>query len=658
MKDPELLRLLASELRRHVAALAEDRDEEDSRRTLHALKGSSGLAGEPELADALARLERRLREGDPSARADARTVVEAAIVRIEAGQSAYGLEWPQPPPDLRAAELDGRTRAQYIAEVVDRVERIDAALSGSGDPVERLADAFRHVHTMKGAAGAVGDEVMTWFCHGLEERLRIAGNHPERCERALAELGRYRPYLVGLVEDPAATLALLRNTRIERGTESTFPGREASIRVRAQAIDTLLERMASLGLLSDALSSARTELLALAKGARGMRGELSDALRLIGPPRPWGAPLAAIRKIERSLSSLTSLTDELERGARASTSAHQTLGETAGAVTKGLAAMRQTQVRELFQRLTTAVETEGRKAARQVRVVTSGADELVDRKLLDRLIEPCLQIARNSIAHGIEQPHVREARGKSRQATLRLSATRSGNRLVIGIDDDGSGVNPEKLRAQAIATGTATAEVAQAADTSTLLSLLFVPGFSTQSDADLLAGRGVGLDLALVAIQRLGGTIRLESEEGVGFKTRIFVPLDTVGLARVLWVKVGTQKFALPCTDVRSVDLANEEYVPHLLTCIANREATGARYTLTLNLGVDSMPEEDALVGIDEVGGLEEVVIRPLAPLVAALGPYAGAVARAAGSARMVLDAHAVAVRARAIARLHAESIS
>ncbi|NOU31223.1 MAG: hypothetical protein HOO96_25255, partial [Polyangiaceae bacterium] len=373
---------------------------------------------------------------------------------------------------------------------------------------------------------------------------------------------------------------------------------------------------------------------------------------------PWGAPLAAIRKIERSLSSLTSLTDELERGARASTSAHQTLGETAGAVTKGLAAMRQTQVRELFQRLTTAVETEGRKANRQVRVVTSGADELVDRKLLDRLIEPCLQIARNSIAHGIEQPHVREARGKSRQATLRLSATRSGNRLVIGIDDDGSGVKPEKLRAQAIATGTATAEVAQAADTSTLLSLLFVPGFSTQSDADLLAGRGVGLDLALVAIQRLGGTIRLESEEGVGFKTRIFVPLDTVGLARVLWVKVGTQKFALPCTDVRSVDLANDEYVPHLLTCIANREATGARYTLTLNLGVDSMPEEDALVGIDEVGGLEEVVIRPLAPLVAALGPYAGAVARAAGSARMVLDAHAVAVRARAIARLQAESIS
>jgi hypothetical protein len=122
-----------------------------------------------------------------------------------------------------------------------------------------------------------------------------------------------------------------------------------------------------------------------------------------------------------------------------------------------------------------------------------------------------------------------------------------------------------------------------------------------------------------------------------------------------LWVKAGAQSYAVPCTDVRSVALASGDYVPHLLTCIADRAAEPARYTLVLNLGGETKADDDAPVGIDEVAGLEEVVIRPLSPLVASLGPYAGAVARAAGSARMVLDAHALAVRARAMTRIHGE---
>jgi HPt (histidine-containing phosphotransfer) domain-containing protein len=144
-RDPELTRLLTMELERHLVSLevnAGKRDAETleaTRRTVHALKGSAGLAGEPELASAMQRLERRLREGDHAALEDIVETVKRAIRRLSAGETAIDIAWPEPPPDLVPAVIEPLMRSQYVAEVVDRLAQIDEALASAEDPIDAAA---------------------------------------------------------------------------------------------------------------------------------------------------------------------------------------------------------------------------------------------------------------------------------------------------------------------------------------------------------------------------------------------------------------------------------------------------------------------------------------------------------------------------------------
>ena len=217
--DPELLRLLILELERHLVTLeAEPRDVPSVQRAVHALKGSAGLAGERELAAALERLHRRVKEGDESAFAEAGTLVRIAVQRLSAGESAIAAHWPIPPDDLGARPFDPLVRAQYAAEVTDRLARIDEALSSGDDPLEAARGIYRHVHTMKGAASAVGDEPMSWFCHGLEERVKGADG-TDTARAALQEVARWRVVLGALLDEPETALATLR----ARGRPSQLP---------------------------------------------------------------------------------------------------------------------------------------------------------------------------------------------------------------------------------------------------------------------------------------------------------------------------------------------------------------------------------------------------------------------------------------------------
>jgi two-component system chemotaxis sensor kinase CheA len=166
----------------------------------------------------------------------------------------------------------------------------------------------------------------------------------------------------------------------------------------------------------------------------------------------------------------------------------------------------------------------------------------------------------------------------------------------------------------------------------------------------LLAGRGIGLDIARNGVQRMGGVIRLSSRAGEGFCARIDVPIDS-GLVTVLWVIAGKDEFALPAALARRVRLnegANAAHLPHLLSCLDGTQCEPARYAIDLELHDDTARDSTASVGVDAIGQAEEVLVRPLGPLVAALGPFAGAIVRGDGSLRFAIDAWAVAPRARA----------
>ncbi len=667
--DPELLKLFVHELERHLVTLeGRPADPTQVRRAVHALKGSAGLAGEPELAATLERLHRRMKDGDDSALLQAAAVVRTAIGRLSTGQTAVAARWPVPPDDLVARPLDPLVYMQYASEVSDRLARIDESLATRDDPVEAARAIFQHVHTMKGAASAVGDEPMSWFCHGLEDQLSSAGSQ-ESARTAMQEVGRWRAVLGALLDEPDTALDTLRGGRPSqipaapvlssippRPLDSDPPWRafeqsEATIRVAAAHIDQLLQRFDAIDLAREAVASRAERARETGIALGDLRASLIEALRLIGPPRPWGAPAAAIRRVDRVISALAVFGEELDTmSARLSVVEHALRDDVEGA--KGqLSTMRQTTVGRIFARLTTAIESEARRNGRAVIVQTRGTDETIDRRIAEHLVEPCLQLVRNAVAHGIEPPEVRVALGKPQSGTIALGARKLKNRLSITIEDDGAGVDVGEVRARAVRAGLVTEAIAETADDDTLLSLLFVPGFSTRESTDLLAGRGIGLEIARSVTQKMGGAIRLSSKVGEAFGARIDVPIES-GLVTVLWVVAGGEEFALPAVNARRVrknDGAGGPHAPHLLTCFDAATTARGVYSVELDLQGDDEPQAPVAIGVDAVKRTEKVLLRRLGPLVAGLGPFAGAIVRGDGTLRLVVDPWAVAPRARAI---------
>lgn len=564
-------------------------------------------------------------------------------------------------------------RGAYTAEMRDRLAQIDETLASPDEPLEAARTLYRHIHTMKGAAGSVGDDAMSWFCHGLEDRIRGADSN-EAAAEALREMAKWRGVLGGLLDEPTGTLATLRSGSSpsqpwigsvrspgsSRSLESEPPrpqpseDRGATIRVQASHVDRLLERFDMIDRVREGVSGSAAAGRDVARTARAVRSSLVEALRLIGPPRPWGAPAAALRRVEEGAGALGALSETLDAAATELHAAEHALREGAADAKKDLSTMRQTAAGRLFARLTTAVESEARRSGRSVIVRTRGADESIDRRVAEKLVEPCLQLVRNAVAHGIEPPLLRSALGKFPSGTITLVARKSSGRLAVTIEDDGAGVDVTEVRARAAASGAITPSIADTADDDTLLSLLFLPGFSTRESTDLLAGRGIGLDIARNAIHKMGGVVRLSSRAGEGFSARIEVPIDT-GLATVLWIVAGGEELALPASSARRVrrsEPPESEKVPHLFSCLGGKPSQAARFLLDLETGDDDDAAAAVSVGVDAVGRSEDLLVRPLGTLASNVGPYAGAIARGDGSLRLAIDAWALAPRARALVRV------
>lgn len=653
-RDPQIARLLLDEIERHLGGLASGAETQAARRSLHSLKGSASLAGERSFSESLARLERRLIAGDASALDEARGRVEGARDALAVGAPIPGAVWPEAPDDLRVGREARDER--YVAEMQDRLARIDDALAG-GEDLLAAAAAFREVHAMKGAALAVMDELVAWFCHGLEERLRGGEKSEEAARRALADLARFRGVLGEMIASPERALESLRGrsrvitppppalgeTSEPRPTSEAPPELiDETIRVPTATLDRLAERARQVGYARGAVSDGAVVIDKIADRAQKVRLALNEALRLIGPPKPWGAPAAAIRRISDASNELARLGDRLDVEAATLKESADRIRVDAAASQGDLTAIRTTTVAWLFERVRGAVVAEARRTGREVRLVLSGGEAAIDRRSAEALYDPVLQLARNAVAHGIETASERALRGKHRVGTVRLRAERRSGGLRLVVQDDGAGVDVADVRLRAVSRGLVSAEMARVADDATLLGLLFVPGFTTRDSADLLAGRGVGLDVALDAVQRLGGTIRLTSARGAGVTAIVDVPVEP-GLIRVLWVEIDGASFAIPAPQARRVILASDAPRPvfPLAKCLGRKAATSSAPALAIELDTERR-ESECFVGVDRLGVVEEVTLRRVAPLITTAGPYAGAIVRGS-ELHLCLDAHALA---------------
>jgi len=231
--------------------------------------------------------------------------------------------------------------------------------------------------------------------------------------------------------------------------------------------------------------------------------------------------------------------------------------------------IRMLPVRATFEKFRRLVHDLARDLGKDVELTIEGADTELDKTVIDQLSDPLMHLIRNSMDHGIEPPDVRAAGGKRSSATIHLSARHSGASVLIGVSDDGAGIDAERVRSKAVEKGLVAAD-AQLTEAETF-ALIFQPGFSTAKQITDVSGRGVGMDVVRQSVESLRGTIDVASKPGMGTSVTLRLPL-TLAIIDGLLVTVGDDYFVLPlantleCIELTSQDIekANGKHVANV----------------------------------------------------------------------------------------------
>ncbi|WP_261857895.1 chemotaxis protein CheA [Photobacterium sanguinicancri] len=311
-------------------------------------------------------------------------------------------------------------------------------------------------------------------------------------------------------------------------------------------------------------------------------------------------------------------------------------------------------IKKVFGRFPRVVRDLARALKKDIVLETRGEETDLDKNLVEALADPLVHLVRNSVDHGIEMPDVREKAGKPRTGTVLLSASQEGDHILLTIEDDGGGMDPDKLRAIAVERGVMDADAASRISDNEAYNLIFAPGFSTKKEISDISGRGVGMDVVKTGINQLNGSIFIDSALGKGTRIDIKVPL-TLAILPTLMVGVAEQPFALPLASVNEIfhlDLRKTNVVDGQLTTIVRDKAIPLFYLQDWLSGV-GLPKRERKHGhvvivqlghqrigfvVDTLIGQEEVVIKPLDELLQGTPGMAGATITSDGHIALILD--------------------
>jgi two-component system chemotaxis sensor kinase CheA len=219
--------------------------------------------------------------------------------------------------------------------------------------------------------------------------------------------------------------------------------------------------------------------------------------------------------------------------------------------------IRMVPVSQVFDRFPRLIRDLSLKKGKKIDLVMDGREIEVDRTVLDEIGEPLIHLLRNGIDHGIEAPNEREKNNKNPTGKIRLSAKRKGDHIIIEVEDDGAGINPEKVKEAAINKGLITEAEARKLTTEQLINLIYLPGLSTAKEITETSGRGVGMDVVKTKISALGGTVHLETHQGSGTKVTIRLPL-TLAIIQAILVRDSGQTYAVPASQVSEIVLVRK----------------------------------------------------------------------------------------------------
>ncbi len=523
----------------------------------------------------------------------------------------------------------------FLAEARSRLENLASLAARVAAEPGAAAEARRELHTLKGAARMLRLAPLAELCHAAEGAMRTPGGGTG------ALLTRVVDRLAAMVEevaagaDPAADPALLRDLGGPDGSPST-PATGAppsganpppSGPAASAASFSTVASAAPLGPLSssatseirldiptvDALADRATRLRILAVGSGTFPQRVTELAHLAEQAVREEQPAQALAVLSTSLRRVAMEMDKGQRQLLRTTESHL----------ESVLSLQVQPLRGFFVSLARHARDLARALGREVDVVIQGEDTRLDRRIVRELEEAVLHVLRNAVDHGVEAPEVRLAAGKPRQGRIRLEAGTAGSRVRIVIADDGAGIDPAGVVKAAVEAGLVEEASARALSRDEALRLLFTAGFSTRREVSEVSGRGVGLDAVAAVVNRVGGSVTLDTQPGAGTRVTLELPLALRGDV-ITVVRVGRLRLAMPSAAIQRVGwIAGEEVLERggrvfaqvgdrLVPFVPLHRAFGETPASELLLVEGLVSGQPIAVAVDEIEREEEVLVRPL----------------------------------------------
>ena len=588
---------------------------------------------------------------------------------------------------------------EFLVESHENLDRLDQellALEENPDAKDTLASVFRTIHTIKGTSGFFGFSRLGELTHLGENLLSKMRDGELRFDKEVASA------LLEMVDAVREMLASIESSHDEGDNDygavmarlgelhKRPPPKLGELLVnRAEATPADVEAALAAQRNGDPRKLGQILVEDAAVSPRAVGAALRLQQKASEPP-PEAAPVvvepasvaeASIRVDTAVLDKLMNLAGELVLARNqmmqlidklqdaAFTDTCQRLNLITSELQEGVMRTRMQPVGNVLVKLPRVVRDLAIACGKQVRVELEGKETDLDRTVLEAIKDPLTHIIRNAVDHGIEAPAVRTAAGKPAEGTLRVRAFHEGGQVNLEIRDDGGGIDGERVKQKAIERGLVSAADAARMSEREVIGLLFLPGFSTAAKITSVSGRGVGMDVVKTNIEKIGGTVDVQSRLGAGTTLRIKIPL-TLAIIPALIVTSAGDRYAIPQVSVHELvrlDESSERGIEHihgtpvyrlrgnLLPLVRLDEQLGCRGPGAGTVNIVVVQAEDRVFGlvVDEVNDTEEIVVKPLDRQMKGAGPFAGATILGDGRVSLILDVRAIAERAHVLGDRH-----
>jgi two-component system chemotaxis sensor kinase CheA len=605
------------------------------------------------------------------------------------------------------SELDDVVK-EFLVESYENLDQLDRDLvSLEQDPTnrERLASIFRTIHTIKGTCGFFGFSKLESVAHvgeNLLSKLRdgVLTLDPECTSALLAMVDAVRAMLASIesagndgenqYSDLVKQLTKLQDT--SAASKPAAPAQKAEApKVEASKPETPK---------AEAATPAPAPVAAEPKPAPpAPKPEPAPAPPTPPPAKADAKPAAkegdhgavsesTIRVDVGLLDKLMNLVGELvlarnqvlqfnaSQKDAAFLSTSQRLNLITTELQEGVMKTRMQPIGNIWNKFPRVVRDLAMMCGKQVRIEMEGKETELDKTIIEAIKDPLTHLVRNSVDHGIEKPETRTANGKSAEGMLLLRAYHEGGQVNIEIIDDGGGLNVERIKNKGVERGLITRDQAQRMNDREAGHLIFLPGFSTAEQITNVSGRGVGMDVVKTNIEKIGGTVDIQSTQGHGTTIKIKIPL-TLAIIPALMVTSGGDRYAIPQVSLLELVRLEGEQARKGIERIHGAPVYRLRGNLlplvylnktlevesksknadTTNIVVLQADDRQFGLVVDPFNDTEEIVVKPLGKLLKGISVFAGATIMGDGRVALILDVLGIAQSARVISEVRDRSL-